>query len=654
MNLCTLLICSLLTAGPVYQELPLGSIRPEGWLEEMLLRQRDGITAHLDELYPSVCGPDNGWLGGEGDRWERGPYWIDGLVPLAYILDDEALKAKARPWIEWTLASQQENGFFGPDKSYPYIEGLQRGMAHDWWPRIVALKYMWQYFNATGDERVIPFFLKYFRYQLETLPDKHLGHWTFWSEYRAGDNLDIVLWLYHRTGEAWLLDLAALLHSQSYPFTQAFAERDMLTRMGSIHCVNLAQGLKEPVIWWQVSGDKRDLEAVRQGLEDLRQFNGFPTGMYGADEALHGNNPTQGSELCASVEMMYSMEQMLKVTGDVFFADYLVKVAYNMLPAQISDDFRWHQYLQQANQVTCSFGVHNFDVGYKGTGQVFGLLTGYPCCTCNLHQGWPKLTQNLWYRSSDGLAALVYAPCRMQARIGRTQVSIREETYYPMDETVRFSIDPSRAVEFTLSLRIPQWCETPVLSVNGESVPCEGPVARVTRKWRKGDTVTLTLPMTVRSSRWYQNAAALERGPLVFALGIPERWEERHFDGKMAAEFGDTYFEVFPEGTWNYGLMKAAVYESATAVTVCKDTARMTGRWYWSLDHAPVTLQVPAARIPDWTLYNGDTGPLPYSQVPFRGANDMSSHSADSIETITLVPYGCTTLRISEFPVLTQ
>ena len=230
-----------------YEELPLGAIKPEGWLLETLQKQRDGITASLDETYPQVMGDSNGWLGGEGDRWERGPYWIDGLLPLAYVLDDESLKATARRWVEWTLASQREDGFFGPDKGYPYIEGLQRGLPLDWWPRIVMLKVMQQYYNATCDERVMTFFDKFFRYQLATLPDTPLDKWTFWARYRAGDNLDVVLWYYSKTHQPWLLDLAELIHSQSFDFTGEFLKGDLLATPGSIHCVNLAQGLKEPV-----------------------------------------------------------------------------------------------------------------------------------------------------------------------------------------------------------------------------------------------------------------------------------------------------------------------------------------------------------------------------------------------------------------------
>ena len=73
-------------ADDAFAELPLGAIKPQGWLLDQLQRQRDGMTGHLDSLYAPVVGDNNAWIGGDGDTWERGPYWIDGLLPLAYIL----------------------------------------------------------------------------------------------------------------------------------------------------------------------------------------------------------------------------------------------------------------------------------------------------------------------------------------------------------------------------------------------------------------------------------------------------------------------------------------------------------------------------------------------------------------------------------------
>ena len=193
--------------------LPLGSIRAEGWLKEQLIRQKNGLTGHLDEIYESVMGDRNGWLGGDGDQWERGPYWIDGLLPLAYILDDDTLKQKAQKWVEWAIQSQQPDGYFGPGTDYPNnIPGLQRDNARDWWPKMVVLKVLQQYYMATGDERVIAMLTRYFKYQLQELPKTPLDYWTFWAKERGGDNLQVVLWLYNITGERFLLELAELLN----------------------------------------------------------------------------------------------------------------------------------------------------------------------------------------------------------------------------------------------------------------------------------------------------------------------------------------------------------------------------------------------------------------------------------------------------------
>lgn len=302
-------------APKAYVELPLGAVRAKGWLGEMLERQRSGATGRMDELYPEVMGPRNGWLGGDGDQWERGPYWIDGLLPLAWLLDDAELKAKVRPWIEWILQSQREDGYFGPATDYPGEFGLQRNNSADWWPRMVVLKILQQYYSATNDRRVIDFMTRYFRYQLKTLPDKPLGHWSHWAVYRACDNLQAVYWLYNLTGDGFLLELGDLLHRQGHDYTGMFLESDDLKRFNSIHCVNLAQGFKEPVIYYQRRPERRYLDAVKKGFSDLALLHGQPQGMYGADEGLHGGDPTQGSELCAAVEMMFSLEQMMGITA---------------------------------------------------------------------------------------------------------------------------------------------------------------------------------------------------------------------------------------------------------------------------------------------------------------------------------------------------
>ncbi len=425
-----------------YIELPVGAIKAEGWMQEQLLRMKNGMTGHLDTVYEKVMGRRNGWLGGDGDVWERGPYWIDGLLPLAYLLDDEALKEKVKPWIEWTLASQKENGYFGPDTDREYERGLQRDNSHDWWPKMVMLKIMQQHYSATGDRRVLDFMTRYFKYQLQELPKNPLGKWTFWAQQRGGDNLMMVYWLYNITGDKFLLDLGRLIHSQTNDWTDIFLNQDHLIRPYSLHCVNLGQGFKEPIVYYQQSHDHKHLEATDKALRDIRNTIGLPTGLWGGDELLRFGAPTTGSELCTAVEMMYSLEEMLEVTGNLRWADHLERIAYNALPTQVNDDFTARQYYQQTNQVCVSRHWREFSTPHEDTDILFGQLTGYPCCTSNLHQGWPKFVQNLWYATADqGLAALVYAPSNVTAKVGSgTEVCITEETAYPFREDIRFRI----------------------------------------------------------------------------------------------------------------------------------------------------------------------------------------------------------------------
>src|SRR3954447_2170596 len=85
-----------------FNALPLGSVMPKGWLLEQLRLQAAGLSGHLDEFWPDL-GPQSAWLGGAGEGWERGPYFLDGLVPLAYLTRDPALIAKVGKWMNWTL-----------------------------------------------------------------------------------------------------------------------------------------------------------------------------------------------------------------------------------------------------------------------------------------------------------------------------------------------------------------------------------------------------------------------------------------------------------------------------------------------------------------------------------------------------------------------
>jgi DUF1680 family protein len=627
-----------------YIALPLGNIKPKGWLLNQLEVMKKGMGGRLDELYPHVLGSRNGWLGGDGDVWERGPYWLDGLVPLAYILDDKELKAKAQKWIEWSLNNQMNDGYFGPippAKEPAFEAGLQRDRARDWWPKMVMLKVLQQYFDATKDERVIKLMLNYSRYQLKTLPVTPLGHYSWWGSQRGGDNLLVVYWLYNVTGEKFLLELAEIIHKQSFDWTHTFLHTEDVATPYKFHTVNLAQGIKAPMIYYQHHPQQKYKDAVTKAFKDIKHYLGQAQGLYGADELTRGNDPVHGSELCTAVEMMYSLENMIPITGDISMMDHLEKIAFNALPAQIEDNYMGRQYYQQANQVMVSRHNRNFVTPYDGTDQCFGVLTGFPCCTTNMHQGWPKYVQNLWLATDDnGLAALVYGASEVKAKVADgTEVKFIEETNYPFENTIKFTFKSPKQVSFPLHLRIPAWCKKASIKINGEiwSEPTGNQIVKVIRKWKTNDVVELVLPMEVSTSRWFDNSVAVERGPLVYALRIEENWKKV----KATDRYGD-YREVHPGTPWNYGLLEEMINNPSTTFEV--NIKPKNSLYPWNIANAPIELKAKGKRIPEWKLYNETSGPLPYS--PIRYLKEIPA------ETITLVPYGCTALRIAQFPVV--
>ena len=655
-----------------YLNLPLGNIKPQGWLLNQLEKMRDGMTGNLDQIYPEVMGNRNGWLGGDGDGWERGPYWIDGLLPLAYILNDQKLKEKVQPWIEWSLNNQTDDGYLGPtpfEVEPEEEEGLQKSMRRDWWPKMVMLKVLQQYYDATHDERVVKALTKYFKYQLRELPNTPLDNWTFWANRRGGDNLQVVYWLYNITGDDYLLELGRLITEQTFPWTEVFLNEEnyshpqspwhyftmkrypfdkdeisalTVSQKGGIHCVNFSQGLKQPIIYYQQDPDERYLKAAKKALLDIKKYHGQPQGMFGGDEGLHGKNPVQGVEFCSISESMFSLESMLAITGDMEYADLLEKITYNALPTQASDDFNSRQYFQAANQVSLTTHLKTSyqTVGHGGTDFVFGVLSGYPCCTANMHQSWPKYVQNLWYATKDGgVAALLYAPSEVTLKVANgVNLKVIEETGFPFRDQVNFKLELSKNAVFPFHLRIPEWADQAEITINGKKWERDitNQVAILSREWKNGDKIVLKMPMKLKTSQWFDFATTIERGPLVYSLKIR--------DEKSTINRNDKYKEmqeVHALDDWNYALFSEDLADLNASVEVIEKP--WNGSYPWNLESAPIELKMRGIQLPEWKLMN--SAPVLPAWWGGRKKEEVE------FQEITLVPYGCTTLRITEFPV---
>lgn len=628
-----------------FVRLPIRSIRPEGWLREQLRLQAAGFHGHLAEISAFLKKGNNSWLSpdGQGERgWEEVPYWLKGFADTAYILGDEGQIDEAKTWIEGAIRSRQPDGFFGPRGQGAKATVESTKGKYDLWPNMVMLNVLQSYYDYTGDRRVIDLMTRYFRWELSVPEDDFLP--PFWQQQRAADNLASVYWLYNRTGEPWLLQLAEKIHRHTADWTGGIA---------SYHNVNLAQGFGGPATFWQQSGDPMHLRAAERNFQSVRrEYGQVPGGLWGGDENSRPGftDPRQAVESCGMVEFMLSAERLLTITGNPVWADRCEDVAFNSLPAALTADMKALRYLTAPNMAVSDRRSHS--PGIQNGGPMFCMDPhDHRCCQHNVGHGWPYFAGHLWLATpGNGLAVAFYGESTVTARVGDegTEVTIREATHYPFDEAVTFRIGAPKAVTFPLYLRIPGWCKGAKVSVKGElastgkalamtSFMGTGGYFRIEQTWKDGDTVRLALPMRIDLRKWAKNhdSVSVDRGPLTYSIKVGEETVRSGGTDEWPA------WEIRPTTPWNYGLVLDEKAPASSFEVLRRDWPESNRPW--TPETTPIELKARGKRIANWKLDRfGLVAPL--ADSPIR--------SDEPEETITLIPMGAARLRISAFPVI--
>ncbi|HIZ05957.1 MAG TPA: glycoside hydrolase family 127 protein [Candidatus Phocaeicola gallistercoris] len=630
--------------APLHQlqfvKLPVGSIKPEGWLRECLERQRDGLNGHLGEISAWLDKNNNAWLSNGGDHgWEEVPYWLRGYGDLAYILEDEQMIAETKRWIEGAIASKQPDGYFGPINESNGVREL--------WVQMLMMWCMQSYYEYTGDERVIDVMTDYCHWQL-TVPDEKMLK-GYWEGSRAGDNMLSVMWLYNRTGDKKLLELLEKLHRTSFVWTDP-------ARLPNWHNVNIAQGFREPATYYMLTGDSAHLQASYNVFDLVRRcFGQVPGGMFGGDEnsRIGYIDPRQGVETCGMVEQMTSDEILLCMTGDPMWADNCEDVAFNSYPAALMPDFRALRYITSPNLVQSDSKNHAPGIDNNGPFLAMNPFSSR-CCQHNHGMGWPYYANHLILATTDGgVAAALYSASTTHVKVADAkEIVLHEETHYPFDETVSFTIESKENVRFPFYLRIPAWAAGAEVKVNDRLVKADidgGKYVRLEREWKDGDKILLSLPMQLTMRTWQanRNSVSVNYGPLTLSLKIKERYVKR--DSKETAIWDSRWqenadaskwptFEIYPDSPWNYALVLDKDNPLSGLEVVHKEWPE--DNYPFTIESVPLEVKATGRRIPSWTI----------DETNLCGVLPPENAVKEEKEAITLIPMGAARLRISAFP----
>lgn len=595
-------------------------IKPLGWLKRQLEIQANGLSGNLDKVWPDIR--DSAWIGGDREGWERVPYWLDGFIPLAYLLNDRDMISRVHKYIDAIIAGQNEDGWLCPCKQ----EDIP---AYDTWAVQLISKVLVVYYQCSGDERIPDVIYKMMK-NYHTLLTSGVSELNRWAKSRWFESFVALNFLYERHPEPWMEELAEFLgdHGFDYKGMKDTWKRPLNRWTHWTHVVNLAMMVKTEAITKNLLHDRFRGQAAEL-YDELMKYNGTPVGIFTGDECLSGLSPIQGTELCAVTELMYSAEWLYAVTGEEKWAQLLETVAFNALPATLSDDMWAHQYDQLSNQISC---VRFYPVGkpiFRTNGpesHLFGLEPNFGCCTANHNQGWPKFALSAFLHDGDTVLSAVPIPARLQDN----GIDVTLDTEYPFKNRLHYSIKPGRA--FTLKVRVPEFAK----NVTADGKPaCSGILSfDIPENTEREISITFeTEPAYIDTSCGLKSVKC---GSLVFALPIEyeKKMYEYEKDG-VERKFPYCDYEYIGKSEWRYGY-------TGGALTVEEQDI---GDIPFSSEHPPVVVKTTVSPI-EWDYEDGFDSIC--SKYP-TGTKPLG----DEV-TVDLYPYGCAKLRMTQLPFVNQ
>lgn len=590
-------------------------IKPEGWLRRQLEIQAEGLSGNLHKIWPDIR--DSGWIGGSREGWERVPYWLDGFIPLAYLLENEEMIATVKKYIDAIVSAQEADGWICPCKKEDRAK-------YDTWAIQLICKTLKVYYECSGDERIPDVIYRVLRNYYEMLSSGESKLFK-WAKFRWFETFIYLDFLYKKYREDWIKDLAKIIREQGFDYNTATDSWKKPSHMWlrKTHIVNIAMMLKSEAVSHELLGEEYTDNAEKL-REILDRYNGTAFEGFTGDEVLSGLDPTRGTELCSVVEQMYSYEEIYARTGESKWAERLEVLAFNALPATLSEDMWTHQYVQQVNQTACRKTMIMAPFSTNGPyAHTFGLEPNFGCCTANFSQGWPKFALSAFMHKDNRIISSVMLPCVLKDK----DVTIRVETDYPFRNKVHYYIEAQK--DFDFEIRIPSFAKK--LEVNGKSEE----VKNLEYAIKQGKTeIELEFTAEPYFKKRPNNLYALQMGSLLFSVPVAYKKKMREYTKKgVERRFPYCDYQFIPESAWNYAFSDDDFEINYGAV----------GDIPFSQENPPITVKAKMRQI-NWGLK------FPYRSVCRK--TPKSRKPISEVKEIRLCPYGCARLRMTEMPVL--
>lgn len=650
-----------------FKPIPANAITPKGWLKQYLFNQRDGLTGHLENAgYPfNTVGwaadsiPNNNSV----EKWwpyEQNAYWIDGMVRCGLLLNDTFLLNKARKSIYYVLNHPDSTGFLGPLFIKPNYE-------RDRWVYAIFFRAWMAEYEATKNPAI-----------LAAIKKHYLGDRFAHTGIRESVNAEVILWAYAQDKDTALLNFAKEIYKNSNDQNGISRVSDIGFLKDSLatneHGVTYLEKSKIGAILFLYTGDSTYLLPSIAAFKKIDKYHMLVSGVNVSSERMDTVTTQESSEICDISDYTWNIAYLLQATGDAAYADKIERAAFNAAPGSVTKDFKALQYFSAPNQVVAARG--NYIRG-GGDQMRFAPNPGTECCPGNVNRMMPNFAINSWMTDGKGgIVAAMYAPSSVTYPAGEnnTLVTIDEATNYPFSDSIKFTMRMKEATGFNFYIRIPNWCNNAQVLMNGVAVKntlTPGTYIPLFAEYKNGDVVTVILPSTFNLTPQVENGVSVERGPLLYSLKIAEDWKIDNNDTRTAP--GYPAYNLFAKSPWNYALCLSKDSLQQQIKVIDKPWSDNP----WSIENTPIELQVPARlvtgwglmtrtemKFENWTVERDERGKVKrwyidgegikkglWSFSPLLpGAELVQKSRNNKIETVTLVPYGCSKLRVTIFP----